>query len=818
RALDMGNLNQAIWNTAHGNWFHLTNQPGTVNRLSLHVEPILLPIAALYRVYLAFLAPVAQTAGGPAFLVVLQSLVVALGAWPVFALARRQLGNAWLGLAFAGAFLLNPTIQAANWLEFHPVTLAPTFLLAAFGFLLARRTSWFALFAVLAASCKEEIGLLVFMQGAYALVFLPGMRRVGIITMLLAMGWSLTAVLGIQQLFADGNIHWGRYDYLGDSPPAMVWSLLSRPQVIWAQLQQAQVLRYLHELLAPVGYLPLLAPHVFLLALPSLGINLLADFPPMHQVTTLIYAAPIMPFAVLAAILGAARAQRWGQRWGLWLFARRAETTVTRATLNTWLGALIGLVIIGAALLQHTAHGYLPTGGNHRLYTVTEHHRRAANILAQIPPDAIVAAQDKLNPHVSGRETVYIYPRIADNINMADPSVGESVDSPTAPADLIWVDVTGPAWPQHPSDLYNSLQALLAGDYGIRAGEDGYLLLARDAPAKTPPPAFYDAWHAPAPDPVSAPAQLAAPIEFGDRLRLLDFAVTTDAHGEVVTRLTWQAIPPSDNPQSGAGQPDAPLGFYVAYQDQSGEILYNTEFYPPVAQLWYPTEMWSPENPVTIQTLPWTLHTPAFGLYVGVYTQTAENTIGEFLPITAGPDHLPRFARNTQVRLGGFVQAATGDWQAQDAQGMLAPGTVPGMLATAPLRPVDARFGEAIVLRGANATVQADGIHLTLHWVAQAPIAADYTVFMHVLDGAGERLIQVDDMPHDAIGPRPMTGWPVNTPIVDQRHLTLPGPRPTNGELRVQIGVYHWSDGVRLPVQGADAQPGDIVELVIVED
>ena len=62
------------------------------------------------------------------------------------------------------AFLLNPSIQAANWLEFHPVTLAPTFLLAAFYFLVTKRTGWFALFAVLAASCKEEIALLVFMM------------------------------------------------------------------------------------------------------------------------------------------------------------------------------------------------------------------------------------------------------------------------------------------------------------------------------------------------------------------------------------------------------------------------------------------------------------------------------------------------------------------------------------------------------------------------------------------------------------------------------------------------------------------------------
>ena len=48
------------------------------------------------------------------------------------------------GLVFGVAYLLNPTIQAANWLEFHPVTLAPTFLMAAFYFLVAGRAGWFA--------------------------------------------------------------------------------------------------------------------------------------------------------------------------------------------------------------------------------------------------------------------------------------------------------------------------------------------------------------------------------------------------------------------------------------------------------------------------------------------------------------------------------------------------------------------------------------------------------------------------------------------------------------------------------------------------
>jgi hypothetical protein len=42
RALDLGNLNQAIWNTAHGDWFRLTNQerrPHQPPRLSRRADP-----------------------------------------------------------------------------------------------------------------------------------------------------------------------------------------------------------------------------------------------------------------------------------------------------------------------------------------------------------------------------------------------------------------------------------------------------------------------------------------------------------------------------------------------------------------------------------------------------------------------------------------------------------------------------------------------------------------------------------------------------------------------------------------------------------
>ena len=391
RALDLGNLNQALWNLAHGNWFRMTNQEaGVVTRLAMHVEPILLLLAPFYRLWPT-----------PEALLVFQAVVVALGALPLFALARHQQLGDWLGLVFAVAFLLNPTVQAANWLEFHPVTLAPTFLMAAFYFLVTGRTGWFALFAALAAGCKEEIGLLVFMLGVYAWLALKR-PRLGLVTMVLGLGWSLIAVLGIQAYFAGGNIHWNRYGYLGTGITDKLVTLLTRPDLIWAQLQQVQVFGYLFELLLPVGFTALLAPEVLLLALPSLAINLLADYAPMWQVTTLMYAAPVVPFVMVGSVMGVARARNWASRRKNFTqrreehegAQRKARLTAARKVaadrMVEWAAA--GVILAGV-LLSQRLYGYLPGSGNYLALEVTDHHRRAQALIEQIPPAARVAAQ-----------------------------------------------------------------------------------------------------------------------------------------------------------------------------------------------------------------------------------------------------------------------------------------------------------------------------------------------------------------------------------------------------------------------------------------
>ena len=85
---DLGNYDQAIWNTAHGRPFEFTNWRGKDDwflqptRLGMHVEPILLLIAPLYWLWADVRA-----------LLILQALVIGLGGVGIWLLARWKFGE-----------------------------------------------------------------------------------------------------------------------------------------------------------------------------------------------------------------------------------------------------------------------------------------------------------------------------------------------------------------------------------------------------------------------------------------------------------------------------------------------------------------------------------------------------------------------------------------------------------------------------------------------------------------------------------------------------------------------------------------------------
>lgn len=127
--------------------------------------------------------------------------------------------------------------------------------------------------------------------------------------------------------------------------------------------------------------------------------------------------------------------------------------------------------------------------------------------------------------------------------------------------------------------------------------------------------------------------------------------------------------------------------------------------------------------------------------------------------------------------------------------------------ALAAIRPLNYQFGPAIqLLDYALATPQVspgEDLRLVLYWQAHARPERDYTVFVHVLDAAGELVAQRDNMPVD--NTFPTTRWPVG-PSIDDVHLVPLPPDMPAGEYRVVIGMYVRQTGERLPIHRPDGE------------
>ena len=108
-----------------------------------------------------------------------------------------------------------------------------------------------------------------------------------------------------------------------------------------------------------------------------------------------------------------------------------------------------------------------------------------------------------------------------------------------------------------------------------------------------------------------------------------------------------------------------------------------------------------------------------------------------------------------------------------------------------------------------------DELALTLFWRALDRPDVDYTVFAHLLDGDGNKVAQHDWQPRDAIGLRPATTWRAGESIVDAETLIVPSDLEP-GKYRLIVGLYNWQNGNRLPVQGRDAAPENVVNVAEV--
>lgn len=115
------------------------------------------------------------------------------------------------------------------------------------------------------------------------------------------------------------------------------------------------------------------------------------------------------------------------------------------------------------------------------------------------------------------------------------------------------------------------------------------------------------------------------------------------------------------------------------------------------------------------------------------------------------------------------------------------------------------RYGELFLLQGYQWRTEGIDLHLDLVWEVLGQPPADYKVFVHLLDAAGNLVRQYDAVPCNWGCP---TGqWELGEVVLDQATLSLANLSP--GAYQLSIGLYHAQTGERLPVQGSDGETDD---------
>jgi uncharacterized membrane protein len=638
---DTGVYTQPLWNFIHGQGFAVsTIEDNGPLRWATHVEPILFLVAPLYALW-----PDPRTLYG------LQAAALTLAALPMYALAHRRLRSEWAALVVVLAYFLLPATQSVTLFDFHAVTLAPLFLLSAIWFLdkhLAQRgvSFWLwpeaapptsrppnskftihhsllaALFFLLALSTKEDISLNVLMIGLYLLL----LRRrwpEGVLLTVVGLVWFYVTFQVIIPAYRTGgghSIYAAWFETLGRTPLEIALSPFTWPDKVLPFIFRADTLPALLMITLPLALLPWAGLPLFALAAPTLAFVLLSQNPTMRQLETWHYAAPMLAFLMLGTIDGLARLSHYLPR------LRPSSLTPGRV-----LAGLTVILLLTSLLYQHM-RGYTPLSRLYEPIEVTAHHQVGRELAATIPAEAAVLAQAQLIPAVAHREKLGIWsgPLLTDY-------------------DYILLDLSHPKLPNR-FDAHGDLLIGMIYEhaFGVRAAQDGWLLLQKDAPRD---PIGDELFTFTQYDSLPAAAQ---PLraDFGPEIRLV--AVKPEIRRLASAETEPQVVLYFETRQ----QPAADYRLFLYLVDETGQIIGATD-YPQPAIFWYPTSRWQPgdQRQVRVNTIPWwTGDKSRFSYALGLSRSDDPWDVSARLPITQAD--VPPIDSNTLLPIAAFQRIA----------------------------------------------------------------------------------------------------------------------------------------------------------------
>lgn len=296
---DMGIFDQGVWLLSR---FHdpFVTVMGR-NLFGDHTSFVLILAVPLYWIW-----PEAQT------LLVLQALLLAAAAVPVYLLALRRLRSIVAATGLAVAYLLNPALQHGNLEQFHPESFLVLFIAVAIYSALEWRPR---LLIASVAGCllvKEDTALLVIPLAVWVAVRRD--RRWGATLGFAALAYMAVAyevvirlLLGTTSFYAN-RIPFGGLGGLAAAP-------FAHPGRFWSYARSGYKPFYVWQMGSSFGWAFLVAPELAAVGILTFAENVLSNFPYMQQILYH-YSLPLVPVLAMGTVYALSRLQARKVRLG----------------------------------------------------------------------------------------------------------------------------------------------------------------------------------------------------------------------------------------------------------------------------------------------------------------------------------------------------------------------------------------------------------------------------------------------------------------------------------------------------------------------
>ncbi|MDE2222775.1 MAG: DUF2079 domain-containing protein [Candidatus Omnitrophica bacterium] len=532
---DLAQHDQIIWNILHGRIF---NSVLGIPFLGNHVHFISFLAAPLYWLF-----------PHPLFLLLLQTLFLAAGVFPLYALARRYLDDR-LSLAVGLIYLLYPGLGFINLFEFHPPCFATFFLLCSAYYFYKEDFFRFNVFMFLTLICQENMPLIFVMWGVYAFL----LRR--------PLKWSLwTSGVGLAYFlfcvkvvlpYFNRNIFdfYSIYAPLGNSVGQIAVFCLAHPLKTMAIMFEPHKLHYLYLLFESVSFIPFLSPLALLPALLIFVQHLLSNR--IHEVSLHYhYTAELIPFIFVAFVFGLKRLSGWMPKINYWVL-------------------ILGVVLLANAVRVNLALGpHFYFAADTRRILSDNSVGQKEYLIEKIPPGAPVVATFKFLPHLTHRKDLYsfhyvysgFYTLSSKRFHLPDNIKYALIDFDDF---LTFVGFYGP-------ENYRNIDEFLnQGPWGAVAVQDTMVLFQKGVKSRYPLFDFIDAK-------TVVPHRLDVTVD--NSVELLGYGLKRQ-EGRLRLDLYWKSLRPETKD----------VNLFIDFMDKNGRVIVR-QLRPVCYRIW-PTQAW----------------------------------------------------------------------------------------------------------------------------------------------------------------------------------------------------------------------------------